>query len=110
MERESISRRVSEISPPFRTLSPCSKAAFIPALSEVMRYNLGKVRAMAKSYRVGDEVYVNRFLKRCNKGDVVIESAMSRDPKASFDPIELGNADQSTAVLTSQRADSSSQQ
>ena len=43
---------------------------------------------MAESYRVGEGVDVDGFLKRCNEGDGLIEPAMGRDPKAPFGPTE----------------------
>lgn len=48
--------------------------------------NLGKFKAMAESTKAGDTVYVDGFLKRCEKGDVVIDPAMLRDPTAPFSP------------------------
>ncbi len=57
-------------------------------LSGGTRCNFGKFKAMAESCRVGEEVYVDGFLKRCNEGDVLIEPAMLRDPTAPFDPTE----------------------
>ena len=43
---------------------------------------------MAESCEVGDEVYVDGVLKRCNEGDVLIDPAMFRDPNAPFNPKE----------------------
>lgn len=50
--------------------------------------NFGKFKVMAEACKVGEEVYVDGFLKRCEESDVLIEPAISRDPKAPFDPVE----------------------
>lgn len=55
-------------------------------LSEGTRCNFGDFRAMAESVKPGDTIYVDGFLKRCEKGEIVIDPAMSRDPKAHFEP------------------------
>lgn len=55
-------------------------------LNEGVRCNLGKFKAMAQNSKVGDTVYVDGFLKHCEKGDVLIEPAMLRDPTAPFSP------------------------
>lgn len=57
-------------------------------LSEGTRCSFGRFKAAAESYSVGEEVYVDGFLKRCHEGDVLIEPAFGRDPTAAFDPIE----------------------
>ena len=46
--------------------------------------NLGELRGMAESCKVGDTVYVDGFLKRCEEGDMLIDPAMLRDPTAPF--------------------------
>jgi hypothetical protein len=51
-----------------------------------IRCNLGKFKAMAEDSKVGDTVYVDGFLKHCDKGDVLIEPGMLRDPTAPFSP------------------------
>ena len=48
--------------------------------------NLGKFKAMAESCKMGDTVYVDGFLERCEKGNVLVESAILRDPTAPFSP------------------------
>ncbi len=48
--------------------------------------NLGKFKAMAESEPIGATVYVDGFLKRCQKGDVLLDPAMLRDPTAPFSP------------------------
>ncbi len=53
-------------------------------LAEGIECNFGKLKAMAESCRIGDTVYVDGFLRRCNEGDVLIDPAVLRDPKAGF--------------------------
>jgi hypothetical protein len=48
--------------------------------------NLGEFKAMAESCKIGDTVYVDGFLKRCEEGDILIDPAMLRDPTAPFSP------------------------
>jgi hypothetical protein len=48
--------------------------------------NLGEFKAMAESCKVGDTVYIDGFLVRCESGDVLLDPAMSRDPSAPFTP------------------------
>ena len=48
--------------------------------------NLGKFKAMAESCKVGDTVYVDGFLQRCEEGDILIDPAMLRDKTAPFSP------------------------
>jgi hypothetical protein len=49
-----------------------------------IRCNLGKFKAMAETTRVGDIVYVDGFLVRCEKDTIVIDPAILRDPTAPF--------------------------
>ena len=51
-----------------------------------IRCDFSKMRQMAEGSKVGDTVYVDGFLKRCEQGDVLIDPAMLRDPTASFTP------------------------
>ncbi len=44
------------------------------------------MRQMAESAKVGETVYVDGFLKRCDDGDVLIDPAVLRDPTAPFTP------------------------
>ena len=46
----------------------------------------GKFKAMAEGCKVGEIVFVDGFLKRCNPGDVVLDPAIGRDPTAPFSP------------------------
>ena len=55
-------------------------------LSGGIQCDLGKCKAMAESCKIGDPVYVDGFLKRCEKGDILIDPAMLRDPAAPFSP------------------------
>ena len=55
-------------------------------LSEGTRCNFGKFKRMAEGFKPGDIIYVDGFLKRCEKDDVVIDPAISRDRKAPFEP------------------------
>ena len=48
--------------------------------------NLGKFKAMATSCKVGDTVFVDGFLERCQEGDILLQPAMLRDPTAAFVP------------------------
>jgi len=51
-----------------------------------IKCDLGKFQAMAESCKIGDTVYVDGFLKRCEEGDILIDPAMLRDPTAPFSP------------------------
>ena len=55
-------------------------------LGNGVKCNFSKMRQMAESAKVGDTVYVDGFLKRCNEGDILIDPAMLRDPSAPFTP------------------------
>jgi len=55
-------------------------------LKEGIECNL-KIRAMASTCKVGDTVYVDGFLKRCDEDKVLLEPATLRDPTAIFSPI-----------------------
>ena len=48
--------------------------------------NFGEFREMAKSFKPGDSIHVDGFLKKCEASGVIIDPAMSRDPKAPFAP------------------------
>ena len=50
--------------------------------------NLGDKKRLAKSYEVGKTVFIDGFLKRCEEGDILLEPAAGRDPKAKFNPLE----------------------
>lgn len=57
-------------------------------LSEGIRCNFGDLHVMAESCKVGDEAYVDGLLKNCDEGKVLIDPAILRDPKATFEPME----------------------
>ena len=50
--------------------------------------NLGKWSRMASSCKVGEIVYIDGFLKRCDEDKVLLEPAILRDPTAKFSPIK----------------------
>ena len=50
--------------------------------------NLGKWSRMASSCKVGEVVYIDGFLKRCDEDKVLLEPATLRDPTAKFSPIK----------------------
>jgi hypothetical protein len=43
---------------------------------------------MAEGYTVGKTVFIDGFLARCEPGDIELEPAVVRDPKAEFHPLE----------------------
>ena len=61
------------------------KSAWI-YLPEGIRCNLGTFKAMAENTGIGETVYVDGILAKCEEGDVVLKPAMLRDPKAPFTP------------------------
>lgn len=63
-------------------------AASMIKLTSGITCDLGTFKAMAESVKAGDTVYVDGFLKRCEKDDVVLAPAMLRDSKAPFNPKE----------------------
>lgn len=48
--------------------------------------DLGKFKAMAERCKIGETVYVDGFLERCEEGDILIDPAMLRDPTAPYSP------------------------
>ena len=50
--------------------------------------NFGDLNRMAEGCTEGDTVFVMGILKRCETGNILLEPAMKRDPKAEFRPIE----------------------
>ena len=50
--------------------------------------NLGDKIRQAENYTPGMTVFIDGFLKRCEEGDILLEPAAGRDPKAPFNPIE----------------------
>lgn len=55
-------------------------------LENGIRCHLGEFRQMAASARVGEIVFVDGFLQRCDEGDILMKPAMLRDPSAPFTP------------------------
>ena len=51
-----------------------------------VRCNFGDFVLMAKDNKVGESVYVDGFLRRCEPGDILIEPALNRDSTAPFSP------------------------
>jgi hypothetical protein len=51
-----------------------------------IRCNFGKFDLMAKNNKIGETVYVDGFLRRCEPGDILIEPAHNRDHTAPFTP------------------------
>ena len=52
-----------------------------------IRCDFGTFDRMAKGNKVGETVYVDGFLRRCETGDILIEPATNRDQKAPFSPL-----------------------
>jgi hypothetical protein len=50
--------------------------------------NFGDFKRSAESYKVGKTVFIDGFLKRCEEGNILLEPAGGRDPKAEFKPLE----------------------
>ena len=57
-------------------------------LKNSIECNLGKWSRMASSCKVGEVVYIDGFLKRCDEDKVLLEPAILRDPTAKFSPIK----------------------
>jgi len=55
-------------------------------LEEGIRCNFGEFDLMARGNKVGESVYVDGFLRRCEAGDILLDPAMNRDPRAAFNP------------------------
>ena len=49
--------------------------------------NLGKWSIIPSSPKVGEVVYIDGFLKRCDEDKVLLEPATLRDPTSKFSPI-----------------------
>ncbi|RCS47673.1 hypothetical protein DTL42_14230 [Bremerella cremea] len=50
--------------------------------------NFGDLKKMAENCNEGDSIFVMGILKRLEDGDILLEPAMKRDPKAEFNPVE----------------------
>jgi hypothetical protein len=57
-------------------------------LENSIQCNLGGFTAMANGCTVGDVIYVDGFLARCEEGRIVLEPALIRDPTAPFSPTQ----------------------
>lgn len=55
-------------------------------LTQGTECHFGRMLAMAKRMKVGETVYIDGFLEKCEDGEVILKPAMSRDPKAPFNP------------------------
>ena len=50
--------------------------------------NFGRLKSMAEGCDEGETVFVGGILKQCEDGDILLDPAMKRDPKAEFNPVE----------------------
>ena len=57
-------------------------------LSHSIRCNLGDMKSMADSYKVGNTVIITGHLERCEDGDILLEPAVGTDPNLEWSPIE----------------------
>ena len=55
-------------------------------LTQGTECHFGRMLGMAKGMSVGETVYIDGFLEKCGDGEVILKPAMSRDPKAPFNP------------------------
>ena len=55
-------------------------------LGNGIRCDFSDFRAMAQSKSAGDTAFVDGILKECEEGNILLESAMLRDPTAPFSP------------------------
>ena len=55
-------------------------------LKDGIECNLGKWSRMASSCKIGEVVFIDGFLKRCDEDKVLLEPAILRDPTAKFIP------------------------
>ncbi|MEM7396383.1 MAG: hypothetical protein AAF492_28945, partial [Verrucomicrobiota bacterium] len=44
------------------------------------------LKAMVASKKVGDDIYIDGILRRCDKDDILLDPAILRDSKAPFSP------------------------
>jgi len=61
------------------------KAAWV-YLEGGVRCSFGKFTAMAESCEIGETVFVDGILQRCEAGDALLAPAILRDPAAPFTP------------------------
>ena len=57
-------------------------------LSHSIRCNLGDMKSMAESYKVGKTVIITGYLERCEDGDILLEPALGTDPNVEWNPVE----------------------
>lgn len=62
------------------------KAGFIH-LGNGIRCDFSRLPAMAQSKKPGDICFIDGILKECEEGNILLESAMLRDPTAPFSPM-----------------------
>ena len=55
--------------------------------------NFGKFKVMAGSCKIGDTVFVGGFLKRSEKGDILMNPAILKDPSPEMNSGELVDND-----------------
>ncbi len=55
-------------------------------LGNGIRCDFSRLPAMAQSKKPGDIAFVDGILKHCEEGNILLESAMLRDPTAPFSP------------------------
>jgi hypothetical protein len=51
-----------------------------------VRCNFGEFDLMAKENKIGETVFVDGILRRCEPGDILLEPALNRDKRAPFNP------------------------
>ena len=61
------------------------KAGFIH-FGNGIRCDFSRLPAMAQSKKPGDICFIDGILKECEEGNILLESAMLRDPTAPFSP------------------------
>jgi hypothetical protein len=57
-------------------------------LSHSIRCNLGDMKSMAESYKVGKTVIITGYLERCEEADILLEPALGTDPNVEWNPVE----------------------
>jgi hypothetical protein len=55
-------------------------------LGNGIRCDFSRLPAMAQSKKPGDICFIDGILKECEEGNILLESAMLRDPTAPFSP------------------------
>ena len=57
-------------------------------LGHSIRCNLGEMKSMAESYKVGKTVIITGHLERCEDGDILLGPALGTDPNVEWNPVE----------------------